>query len=456
MSSPASDSVRSLVGLHVEDLLFPVLVQLIVIIGVARAFGALARKLRHPAVVGEVLGGLLLGPSLFGWLFPEVSAAIFQPRLPGVPDELAHAAFPKIFQVLSQIGLIFLLFLIGLEFDFEHLKVKGTAAAAVAVAGILLPFALGAATAPLVHPVLEPHPTAGPVPLYGLTLFLGVALSVTALPTLGRILIEMGITRTRVGTVALTAAAADDVIVWVLLAAVGSLTKSGGSEFSWTGPATMLAQTVGFAAVLLAGVRPVLGRYLDRKMRTNSGQLAVTPLAVLMVSLLACGVVTNRIGISAVFGAFLLGAALSGRHELRHAVVNRLRDVVTSFFLPIFFTYSGLRTDVGSLGGLWWMAGVIVLAGVVGKFGGCTVAARVSGFGWREAAQVGVMMNTRALMALIVINVGYDMGVVPKSLFCALVILAVVTTVITCPVLLRLRHGTELDGAIRTSGFVRH
>lgn len=455
MSPPAADPLQALRSLHVEDLLFPVLVQLIVIIAVARAFGALARSLRQPAVVGEVLGGLLLGPSLFGWLFPEVSAAIFQPPLPGVPADLANAAFPKIFQILSQIGLIFLLFLIGLEFDFEHLKVKGRAAVAVAAVGIVLPFALGAGIAPVVHRALEPHPTAGPVPLFGLTLFLGVALSVTALPTLGRILIELGITRTRVGTIALTAAAADDVIVWVLLAAVGSLTKSGGAEFSWTGPAAMIAQTVGFAAVLLVVVRPVLGRYLDRTMRTNNGQLAVTPLAVLMVSLLICGAVTNRIGISAVFGAFLLGAALSGRHELRYAVVHRLRDVVTSFFLPIFFTYSGLRTDVGALGGLWWMAGLIVLAGVAGKFGGCTVAARVGGFGWREAAQVGVMMNTRALMALIVINVGYDMGVVPKSLFCALVILAVVTTLMTCPVLLRLRHGTELDEAIRKSGFVR-
>lgn len=451
----AADPVQSLASLHVEELLFPVLVQLVVIIAVARTFGALARKLRQPAVVGEVLGGLLLGPSLFGWLFPEVSAAIFQPHLPGVPHELANAAFPKIFQVLSQIGLIFLLFLIGLEFDFEHLKMKGTAAVAVAVAGIVLPFALGLSIAPLIHPALEPHPTAGPVPLFGFTLFLGVALSVTALPTLGRILIELGITRTRVGTVALTAAAADDVIVWVLLAAVGSLTSSGGAEFSWAGPAVMIGLTAVFAAVLLFVVRPILGRYLDRTMRTNNGQLAVTPLAVLMVSLLLCGLVTNRIGISAVFGAFLLGAALSGRNELRHAVVNRLRDVVTSFFLPIFFTYSGLRTDLGSLGGLWWMAGLIVLAGVAGKLGGCTLAARVGGFRWREAAQVGVMMNTRALMALIVINVGYDMGVVPKSLFCSLVILAIITTVTTSPILLRLRHGTELEEAISRSGFVR-
>lgn len=448
------DAVQSLKRLDLEHLLLPVLTQLVVIIAAARLFGALGRRIGQPAVVGEIIAGLILGPSLLGWLFPTVFAWVFQPHLHGVPEDLSNAAFPKIFQVLSQIGLIFLLFLIGLEFEFSHLKVKGRAAVAVSLTGIALPFALGAILAPLIHPHLEDHPVAGKVPLFGLTLFMGVAMSITAIPILGRIMIEMGINRTRIGAVVITAAAVDDACGWILLATVAALAKAGTEEFSWVETSRMILLTVSFAAVMIWGVRPLLIRYFTWSYQSNDGMLTLNALAVLLVVLILCAIATNLIGIFAIFGAFILGAVLSDQHDFREAVKARMRDMITSFFLPIFFTYTGLRTDMGTLGGLWWVAGFVLLAAVVGKFGGCTIAARLSGFGWKEAGIIGVMMNTRALMELIVINLGYDLGVVPKSLFCALVIMAVVTTIMTSPLLLRMRYGTELEEPIRKSGFV--
>jgi Kef-type K+ transport system membrane component KefB len=166
-------------------------------------------------------------------------------------------------------------------------------------------------------------------------------------------------------------------------------------------------------------------------------------------------VATNLIGISAVFGALLFGAALSDRPGLREAVSARLKDVVTTLLLPVFFTATGLRTDVGTLGGLWWVAGVVFAAAAGGKLIGCTLAARFTGFAWKEAVAVGALMNTRGLIALVVINIGYDMGVVPKSLFACLVLMAVATTLLAGPLVLLVRKGTELEGAIRASGFVR-
>jgi len=439
--------------LNVEELLQPVLVQLVVIVAAARIAGVLARRLGQPAVVGEVVAGLLLGPSLLGWLLPELSAAIFKPQFPGVPPELAAAAFPKIFQVFSQVGLIFLLFLIGLEFEFGHLKERGEAALAVSLAGIALPFALGAILARVVHPYLEDHPTAGPVPLFGLTLFMGISMAITAIPVLGRIMFELNVQRTRLGTVTMTAAAINDAVGWVMLAAVAALARA---TFDPADTALMVAETVGFALLVALVVRPLAVRYFAWSLRGNAGSLSFNALAVLVVLMLLCAVATNLIGIFAIFGPFLLGVALSDQPGFRAAVTARLRDLVTVFFLPVFFTYTGLRTEVTSVAGVagWLTLLGVLVAAVSGKLGGCALAARASGMTWRESLIVGAMMNTRGLMELIVINVGYELGVIPKSLFAALVIMAVVTTVMTTPLLLLLRRGTEIEAPIAASGFL--
>lgn len=453
MSLSSVEAAESLTKLDVEHLLLPVLVQLVVIIAAARAFGAAARRLGQPAVVGEILGGLLLGPSLFGWLCPELFATVFRPGLEGVDQALANAVLPKIFTVIAQFGLIFLLFLVGLEFEFGHVKAHGRAAVLISVAGIALPFLLGAGLAQLVHPHLEPHPKAGPVSLLGLTLFMGVALSITAIPVLGRIMMELNITRTRLGAITITAAAVDDAVGWILLASVAAVVKS---NFDVRETLRMVGLTTAFVLFLFLVARPLLVRYFTASLRANRGKLSATAIAVLFVCLFLCAVATNLIGIFAVFGAFLFGVILSDQDELRELAAQKLHDVVTGFFVPVFFTYTGLRTDISAVHGLtlWLICGAVVLAAVAGKLAGCGLAARASGFTWREAGIIGAMMNARGLMALIAINMGYELGVVPRSLFCVLVIMALATTMLTTPLLLWLRKGTEIEEPIARSGFL--
>ena len=445
--------IEPLVRLDVEHLLLPVLIQLAVIIAAARVFGALARRVGQPSVVGEIVAGLLLGPSLLGWLYPDLFAAVFRPELPGVEQSLADAVFPKIFTIIAQFGLIFLLFLVGLEFEFNHVREHGRSAVLISITGILVPFALGAALAQFIHPHLEAHPKAGPVSLLGLTLFLGVALSITAIPVLGRIMMELNVTRTRLGAITITAAAVDDACGWILLASIAAVVKS---NFDPLQTLRMIGLTVAFALLMWFVVRPVLVRYFTYSLRANRGRLSATALAVLLVCVLLSAVATNLIGIFAVFGAFLLGAVLSDQEELSRAAHAKLYDLVTSFFVPVFFTYTGLRTDISSLHGLtpWLICGVVVVAAVAGKLIGCGLAARAGGFTWKESGIIGAMMNARGLMALIAINLGYELGVVPRSLFCMLVIMALATTMLTTPLLLWLRKGTEIEEPIARSGFL--
>jgi Kef-type K+ transport system membrane component KefB len=439
--------------LRTEDLLLPVLVQLAVLILVSRAVAMLFRRLGQPTVVGEVAAGLLLGPSVFGWLFPDLWQALFHPAFEGVPRELSNIALGRIFAIISQLGLIFLLFLVGLEFDFSHLKMHGRGALAISATGVAVPFILGLAIAPLLLPRVEPHPDSGkPVPALGFMLFLGVALAITALPVLARMMLEWNITRTRIGTVTISAAAVDDATGWVLLGSVAAIVRN---EFEPLGALKTIGLSVGFAALMVFAVRPFLIRWARAALKRGNGELGLTDLTLLLVALLLCSIATNLIGIFDVFGAFLLGAVLSSEAEFRSAVARRLRDLVTAFFLPVFFTYTGLRTDVRSVGSaeMWLLAGLVLAAAVVGKLGGCGLAARAAGFPAREAALVGAMMSTRGLMELVVINVGYELRVVPRSVYCMLVLMALVTTVMTTPLVRRLARGTELEEPIRKSGF---
>ncbi len=217
----------------------------------------------------------------------------------------------------------------------------------------------------------------------------------------------------------------------------------------------MVGETVVFALLMVRVVRPVLKRWIGHELRRTQGALSLSGLAILLILLFLAAIATNIIGIFSIFGAFFLGAILFDEPEFRHAVQARVRDFVTVFFLPIFFTYTGLRTEIGTMtgGALWVMCGLVLLAAVVGKFGGCTLAARFSGLPWREASMIGVMMNTRALMELIVINLGYDLGVIPKSVFFMLVLMAVVTTYLTTPVLRRLARSSELESDYLRSEF---
>ncbi|MFM7151449.1 MAG: cation:proton antiporter [Gemmataceae bacterium] len=444
----AAAMLQEMRALSVEELLLPLLVQLVVILAMARIFGALFRRMGQPVVVGEIAAGLILGPSVLGRLAPDLFAGLFHPTLGSLPPEASDLLLSKILTALAQIGLMLLLFLVGMEFDFGHLKWNGKSALAISLTGIIVPFAMGGILGLGVHDWVAPDKDRT-----GFILFLGTAMSITAIPILGRLMMEMGVTRTRIASVTIASAAVDDAMGWILLATVAAITRA---SFSPLGTGGMIAATLAFGLLMVFVMRPLLRRAARWSLETGNGELGVNSLAGLLVLLFLCGLITNRIGIFAIFGAFLLGAVLSEENDFREAVNRRLRDFVTSFFLPIFFAYTGLRTNIGTLDGwqMWALAGLVSLVAILGKFGGCALAAWLSGFSPREAGCIGVMMNTRALMELIVINVGKDLGVIPDSVYCMLVLMAVLTTFMTTPILIRLMPGTELEPYIRESGFL--
>ena len=331
------------------------------------------------------------------------------------------------FTVLSEIGLVLLLFLIGIDFNFHHLSSHKGKPLAISAVGIALPFALGIGVGLLIHSEVAPE-----VPKMTFALFVAMALSITALPILGRILIEMGLNRSPLGVLAITSAALDDAVGWTLLAFIVSIAQSDAD----VGGALLMAVNL-YAVFLFVVARPYLTRWARFAVQRGEGKLGQTDMAVLLVLLFVSALITNLIGIFAIFGAFMLGAALASETEFRGAVLAKFNDFVTVFFLPIFFTYTGLRTDIGAMTGgiLWVFCGLVIAAGIAGKLGGCTLAARATGMSWRDASMMGVLMNTRALMALIVINVGLSAGILNEAAFFMLVSMAVVTTYMTAPLL---------------------
>ncbi|MBI5367147.1 MAG: cation:proton antiporter [Planctomycetes bacterium] len=420
----------------VEGTVSRVLPQLVVILAAARLAALAFKRLGQPAAVGEIAAGLLLGPSLLGWLAPAATRALFTPE-PG-----------EILMVLSQLGLVLLLFLIGLEFDFTHLRLDGGAAALISISGVALPFGLGWAVAHVLHPRV-----AAGIEFTAFALFMGTAMSITAIPILGRILMELNLSRTRLGTIAIAAAAVDDATGWVLLAACSALVQS---RFRLADSALMLGSTIAYGFFLILVLRPLLHRWATWTLGVNGGELTMPALAALLVLIFLSAMVTSKIGIFAIFGAFLLGAVFSAHADFRRAVTRRMGDFVTAFFLPIFFTFTGLRTDVTGLGSveLWLLAGLVSAAAIAGKFGGCALAARLGGMPWRTATAVGVLMNTRALMELIVLNVGYNLGVIPQTVFSMLVLMALLTTAMCTPLLLALlRRDPELRPLLARSEF---
>lgn len=416
------------------------LLQLAAIVAAARLGAFAFRTLGQPEVVGEILAGLLLGPSGLGRVAPEWFTLV-----PG--DETRFAL-----RVLSELGLVLLMFLVGLEFDFGHLRHVGRTAGAVAAAGIALPFAMGAALAVAIHPVVAVE-----IPRVGFLLFVASALSITAIPILGRIMIELGIQRTPLGTLTITAAAVDDVLGWILLAVVTSLVGGG---FSWLNLATTLAAIAAFVAAVFLVVKPLALLAMgatrpasDPSAGAHAGERAISvgQSAVLLVMVLLAAAATSRLGIFAAFGPFVLGAALSTHRQLADAVYRQWRPLIFAMLLPVFFTYTGLHTDVGRLNGvrLWGITAAVVGVAMAGKLLGCGVAARWCGCSARESACVAVMMNTRALMGLVAINMGRELGVVPDAVYSMLVIMAIVTTLVTTPALRRLLQGQESGQAVQ-------
>lgn len=420
---------------HTENILLIVIIQLIVIVACSRTFSALFRRMGQPLVCGEIAAGLILGPSFLGGMFPHLFHKVFDPSA------------GQTFAVMSQIGLILLMFMIGLEFDFGHLRNNGRTAMSVSLVGILLPFSLGLLLGRWMHAALSLNGS-----WVNFSLFMAAAMSITAIPILGRIMLDFNINRTRIGSLTISAAAVDDASGWIILAVVTAIARSTLNPLKL---GLMVSETVCFGACMVWLVRPLLKKWTAHQMRKNQGALSMGALAIMLIMIFLAALVTNLIGIFSIFGAFFFGAILYDQHEFREAVRARMRDFVTAFFLPIFFTYTGLRTDIGSMTGaaLWTMCGLVLLTASIGKFGGCSLAARLNGLPWREASMIGVMMNTRALMELIVINIGFDLGVIPKNVFFMLVFMAVFTTYITTPVLRQLVRSSELEPYYLSSEF---
>jgi Kef-type K+ transport system membrane component KefB len=403
-----------------ELLLFFTLLQLSVIVLASRLFGNLSVRCANSRAVGEIVAGIVLGPSLFGLLWPAGFSFVFRS---GPPEPMT---------ILSQVGLILLLFQIGLEFDFSHLRESRNRQAVVRIAalGEVFPFVLGFAFGQFSAPVIFAQGSD-----LGYSLFCGTAFSITALPVLGRIMLELDLHRTKVGAVAISAAAINDVAGWLLLAMVSALAVAHFSAAQFALEIVMLAAYVGACWWI---VRPLLVK-LIRRSGVSGTALPLDLLGILLAATFVSGMITYQIGIFAIFGGFMLGVLLHDQRELVAAWRNKVGNFVNVFFVPIFFTYTGLRTDIGLLDGwqMWGWCLLLLALATLGKFGGCYWAARWAGMDTTEARAIGIMMNTRGLMELIVINVGYDLGVLPRSVFTMLVMMALASTIITTPALKR-------------------
>jgi Kef-type K+ transport system membrane component KefB len=409
-----------------ETLVFFVLLQLSLIVVAGRLGGVLAKRFKQSVAVGEIIVGILLGPSLFGWLFPGAFQYVF------------HSAQPQPMLVLSQIGLILLMFQIGLEFDFSHLRARENRRIVmrISLAALLVPFALGLGVGYVIAQALTPE--IDPL-LCGL--FIATAFSITALPILGRIMIEFNLTRHPLGVIAISAAAINDVIGWLLLAAVTAITTA---QFDTVNFALRFFALLCFVAVCWLLVRPALKRLIAQlsvptKSPTAIDGLNNSVLALLLALIFIAAICTYQLGIFAIFGAFIVGVLLHDEHTLVAAWKERVGAFVNVFFLPIFFTYTGLRTDIGGLNSadLWGWCALIVALAMLGKYLPTVIVARWSGLSQPEARALGIMMNTRALMELIVLNIGFDLGVISRNIFTMLVIMAITSTIITAPVLRR-------------------
>ena len=391
------------------------LLQIIVIIAFARLFGFLFKKIGQPAVIGEIVAGIILGPSIVGLFFPSVNHFLFPPA------SLGTLSF------LSQIGLILFMFIIGMELDLKAIGKQAYGAVIISHASIIIPYTLGVGLAYFIYRDYAPAGTT----FLSFALFMGIAMSITAFPVLARILQEKGLTRSKLGAMALTCAAADDLTAWCILAAVIALVKSGSS--------ISVLYTIGLATayvfIMLKVVRPLLERI--EMIYSNKEKLRTPVIAFLFSLVIISSYITSIIGIHSLFGAFIAGVIMPANFGFRKIIIDKIEDVSLILLLPLFFVITGLRTQIGLLneGHLWVTFGWILLVALAGKFGGSAIAARMVGQSWKDSLSIGVLMNTRGLMQLIVLNIGYDLGILSPQIFAMMVLMALVTTFMTGPAL---------------------
>ena len=406
----AAEKQRESFGVRVAAFLLAVAVVMLI----ARLFGTIAVRLRQPRVMGEVVAGITLGPTIFGKFLPDIQASLF-----------ASDILPTI-GLVANLGLVLYMFLVGLELDPRQLKGRAGQASAISNASVALPMMLGIAVALPIYELVGP-----PVKFIAFAIYMGVAMSITAFPVLARILVERRMLKRPVGALTMACAAIDDVTAWFLIALATAVAIAG------TG--TDVLETVGlailFCVVMVFAVRPLLGRVSGAY--EQQGKVPGVWIALIFAGILLSAFVTEHIGIAVIFGAFIMGAIMPRNAGLTEDVTHRIEDIVVTLLLPLFFCYTGLRTDIGLLDRpeLWVMTGVLILIAIIGKWIGAMVAARLTGFDWRASNVIGALMNTRGLTELIVLNLALEAGVISQALFAMLVIMALVTTFMAGPAL---------------------
>ncbi|MGS0687435.1 cation:proton antiporter domain-containing protein [Nakamurella sp. GG22] len=418
--------------MHIAGLVF---IDIAIIMIVARLFGRLARAVGQPPVVGEIIAGIALGPSLLGLLPGDLDGRLFPPEV-----------LPYL-NILAQLGLVLFMFIVGLELDMLLIRGREKLAGTISAASVALPFALGAGLALLLYPSHD-QTAQGPVAPLALSLFLGVAMSITAFPVLARILTDRGMHRTSTGVLALACAAVDDIIAWTLLAFVVAVVQGNGP----LDVLRIVALTAVFAGVMFGLVRPALRRLNDWYVRV--GRLTPDILAVVLIGVLVSAYITEIIGIHAIFGAFVFGAVMprQGAADMTREILERLEQVSVLLLLPLFFVVTGLGTNIGGItgSGVWQLA-LILLVAIGGKFIGAYAAARVMKVPARQSSAIGILMNTRGLTELVILNVGRQLGVLDDELFTMLVLMALITTAMTGPLLKRVYSDRVLQRDIAAS-----
>ena len=396
------------------------IIQIITIIAFSRFFGYLFSKIGQPSVIGEIVAGIILGPSFLGLFFPAVFAFIFP------PGSLITLHF------LSQIGLILFMFLIGMELDLKVLKKSAGIAIIVSHASIIFPYLLGVILSFFLYTNYAP----ANIPFVAFALFMGIAMSITAFPVLARIIQERGLTKTPLGSLALTCGAIGDITAWCILAAVIAIVKTGtlvNSLFT-------IVLAIIYVNVMVFVLQPFL-----RKIGTvyiSKETINKTVLAFIFFILFLSAYITELIGLHALFGAFLAGVIMPHATEFKKNMVEKIEDVSLVLLLPLFFAFTGLRTQIGLLNEshLWFVCFAVIAVAIIGKFGGTSLAARFGGMTWKDSFSLGVLMNTRGLMELIILNIGYDLGILSPEIFVIMVLMALATTFMTGPALNAINH----------------
>ncbi|MBC7713394.1 MAG: cation:proton antiporter [Rhizobacter sp.] len=391
-----------------------VLLALVIVVIVARACGFLFKKIGQPTVMGEVIGGILLGPSLCGRMAPGLMAILIPP-----------STLPYL-NIIAQIGIVIYMFLVGLELDLKELKKSAHTTFIISHASILVPFLLGSILALYIYQEMAPPA----VSFTNFALFLGVSMSITAFPVLARILADKGMTKTKIGSLALTCAAIDDVTAWCLLALVVSRVQSTMNNAYMT-----YALAAVFILIMIFVIKPFLEKWVPTL--SDLKKFSAEKVAFFLVGILISALITETIGIHAIFGAFLFGVIIPNNSFVSHDLDYKLQEIVRVLFLPAFFAYTGMKTQIGLMDTAhdWILCLVIIAVATLGKFGGTVISAKLLKHPWRESLILGILMNTRGLVELIALNIGLELGILSPRLFTMLVIMAVVTTFMTGPVL---------------------